>query len=88
MLINIGNPTGESLMNATMTDTVGIVGGGIIGVASALNLARKGIKTTIIDPQIAGRAASYGNAGGLNPSSVVPVNIPGLVGKTPGMLLK
>ena len=75
-------------MNATMTDTVGIVGGGIIGVASALLLARKGFKTTIIDPQTAGRSASYGNAGGLNPSSVVPVNIPGLIGKTPRMLLK
>ncbi len=75
-------------MNATRTDTVGIVGGGIIGVASALNLARKGFKTTIIDPQTAGRSASYGNAGGLNPSSVVPVNIPGLIGKTPRMLLK
>ena len=75
-------------MNSTMTNTVGIVGGGIIGVASALSLARKGFKTTIIDPQTSGRSASYGNAGGLNPSSVVPVNIPGMIGKTPGMLLK
>ena len=74
-------------MTETRTNTVGIVGGGIIGTATALSLARMGFETTIIDPQVAGREASWGNAGGLNPSSIVPVNIPGLIGKTPRMLL-
>ena len=74
-------------MSETKSETVGIVGGGIVGTATALSLARMGYETTIIDPQVVGRAASWGNAGGLNPSSVVPVNIPGLIGKAPRMLL-
>lgn len=74
-------------MSETKTKTVGIVGGGIVGTATALSLARMGFETTIIDPQVLGRAASWGNAGGLNPSSIVPVNIPGLIGKAPRMLL-
>jgi D-amino-acid dehydrogenase len=74
-------------MTETNTNTVGIIGGGIVGTATALSLARLGYETTIIDPQVAGRAASWGNAGTLNPSSIVPVNFPGLIGKIPRMLL-
>ena len=74
-------------MSSASTETVGIIGAGIVGTATALSLARSGVETTIIDPQRVGRAASYGNAGGLNPSSVVPVNIPGLISKAPRMFL-
>jgi len=79
--------TGDCLVSSASTETVGIIGAGIVGTASALSLARAGVETTIIDPQQVGRAASYGNAGGLNPSSVVPVNIPGLISKAPRMFL-
>ena len=41
----------------------------------------------MIDPNQPGRAACYGNAGCLNPSSVVPVNIPGMISKVPRMIL-
>lgn len=74
-------------MNSSTAQSVGIIGGGIVGTASALSLARQGFEVTIIDPQQARRAASYGNAGALNPSSVVPVNIPGLIGNAPRMLV-
>jgi D-amino-acid dehydrogenase len=74
-------------MTESKTNTVGIVGGGIVGTATALSLARMGYATTIIDPQVPGRAASWGNAGTLNPSSIVPVNFPGLIGKVPRMLM-
>jgi D-amino-acid dehydrogenase len=74
-------------MTEAMTKTVGIVGGGIVGTATALSLARMGYKATIIDPQVVDRAASWGNAGTLNPSSIIPVNFPGLIGKIPRMLL-
>ena len=74
-------------VTATKTNTVGIVGGGIVGAATALSLAKMGYEATIIDPQVVGRASSWGNAGTLNPSSIVPVNFPGLIGKIPRMLL-
>ena len=74
-------------MSSTTANTVGIVGGGIVATATALSLVRQGYEVTMIDPQQAERAASYGNAGCLNPSSVVPVNIPGLISKAPRMIL-
>ncbi len=74
-------------MTEAITQTVGIVGGGIVGAATALSLARMGYEATIIDPQVVGRASSWGNAGTLNPSSIIPVNFPGLIGKIPRMLL-
>lgn len=74
-------------MSSTTANTIGIVGGGIVATATALSLVRQGYTVTMIDPQQAERAASYGNAGCLNPSSVVPVNIPGLISKAPRMIL-
>ena len=70
-----------------MGKSVGIVGGGIIGTATALSLVRLGHNVSIIDPNQSRRAACYGNAGLLNPSSVVPVNIPGMISKAPRMVL-
>ena len=74
-------------MSVTMGKSIGIVGGGIIGTATALSLARLGHNVSIIDPNQSRRAACYGNAGLLNPSSVVPVNIPGMISKAPRMVL-
>lgn len=73
-------------MNSTTANSVGVIGGGIVGTATALCLAREGFAVTIIDPRQADRAASFGNAGVLSTSSVVPVNIPGLISKAPRML--
>ncbi|HYZ64157.1 MAG TPA: FAD-dependent oxidoreductase, partial [Acetobacteraceae bacterium] len=58
---------------------VAVIGAGIVGVASALELLRDGHAVTLIEPGQPGgeQAASYGNAGGLSPSSVVPVSMPG-----------
>ncbi len=77
-------------MNPNTTDTgktVGIVGAGIVGTATALSLVRQGYDVTLIDPQSTLRSASYGNGGALSPSSVVPVTIPGLISKAPRMML-
>ena len=64
-----------------------VIGGGIMGLSSAIWLLRSGWKTTIVDPGIARRPASYGNAGVLAACSIVPVTTPGLVTKAPFMLL-
>ncbi len=90
--INSNGPTRWDSRDAQSTmagydRSVGVIGGGMIGTATALSLVRKGHDVTLIDPQVADRPASYGNGGALNPSSVVPVTVPGLLGKIPRMAL-
>lgn len=64
-----------------------IVGAGLMGVATALWLARAGVKATVLDAQGVGAGASQGNGGVLANISVVPVTTPGLLRKAPAMLL-
>jgi D-amino-acid dehydrogenase len=67
---------------------VGIIGGGVVGVACAIELLRDGHDVTIIEPGTPGgeQAASYGNGTLLNPSSVIPMSSPGIWKKVPGYL--
>ena len=67
---------------------VAVIGGGAVGIASAIELLRDGHTVTILDPGPPGgkQAASYGNGTLLNPSSVVPMSAPGLWKKVPGYL--
>ena len=64
-----------------------VVGAGVVGICSASFLQRQGRSVTVIDPGEVGMGASYGNAGCLNGSSVVPVSMPGVLAKVPGWLL-
>ncbi|MSP01696.1 MAG: FAD-dependent oxidoreductase [Acetobacteraceae bacterium] len=66
-----------------------IIGAGIVGAASALELLRDGHRVTIVEPGDPGgeQAASYGNGTLLNPSSVIPMATPGIWKKVPGYLL-
>ena len=66
--------------------TVAIVGAGIVGVSTAIWLQRDGHKTILIDREGPAAGASYGNGGVLASCSVVPVTVPGLLRKAPGML--
>jgi D-amino-acid dehydrogenase len=65
-----------------------VIGGGVVGLASAIELLRDGQAVTIVEPGSPGgeQAASYGNGTLLNPSSVVPMSSPGLWKKVPGYL--
>jgi D-amino-acid dehydrogenase len=67
---------------------VAVIGAGIVGAASALELLRDGHRVTIIEPGEPGgeQAASYGNGTLLNPSSVIPMSTPGIWKKVPGYL--
>lgn len=68
------------------THTVVVIGAGIVGVSAALWLLRDGHKVIIVDSKGPAEGTSYGNAGILAASSIVPVTTPGLVKKAPGML--
>ncbi|MCB2109649.1 MAG: FAD-dependent oxidoreductase [Defluviimonas sp.] len=67
--------------------TVAIVGAGIVGVSTALWLQRDGHRVILIDRKGPGEGTSHGNGGVLASCAVVPVTVPGLMRKAPGMLL-
>src|ERR1043166_1348280 len=74
-------------MPAVPPGPVVVIGAGIVGLACATYLQRDGRKVVVVDPGGPGEGASYGNAGGLNGSSIVPVAMPGVLGKVPQWLL-
>ncbi len=73
-----------------MTDkkTIAIVGAGIVGVATAIWCLRDGHDVILIDKKGPGTGTSHGNGGVLASNSVIPVAVPGLLKKAPGMLFK
>ena len=58
-----------------------VLGAGIVGVCCALSLQKRGLRVTLIDRREPGSETSYGNAGVLSRSSLVPLNNPALFGK-------
>jgi D-amino-acid dehydrogenase len=56
-----------------------IIGGGIIGLSSALYLWQAGYHVTIVDRSELKDGCSYGNAGYICPSHFVPLATPGIV---------
>ncbi|MGY4494029.1 NAD(P)/FAD-dependent oxidoreductase [Pseudomonas sp. TE3610] len=66
---------------------IAVVGAGIIGVACALALARKGFKVQVLDRQAPGLGASYGNAGHLATEQVFPIADLSIIKRLPAMLM-
>ncbi len=56
-----------------------VLGGGIVGVSTALSLQNRGCAVTLIDRTPSVRETSYGNAGVFTLGSIVPFNNPALV---------
>ncbi len=67
--------------------TIAIIGAGIVGVSAAVWLQRDGHDVILIDKAGPGEGTSHGNGGVLASCSIVPVTVPGLLGKAPKMLL-
>lgn len=63
-----------------------VIGGGIVGVCSALALQEDGLTVEIIDRCKEMEAASYGNCGLLAVGEVVPISKPGILPKIPKWL--
>lgn len=66
---------------------IAVIGAGIVGLAVAYHLHRDGLSVTVIDPDPAGDKTSFGNAGGIAVTEIVPASVPGLVWKVPRWLL-
>ena len=66
---------------------VAVIGAGMVGVSCALFLQRDGHRVTIFDPNDPGSGTSFGNAGLISQSSVMPSSTPGLVKRIPKMLM-
>lgn len=64
-----------------------VIGAGIVGVCSGLEMLKRGWKVTIIDRLPPGEGCSFGNAGVLAAQAVVPVAVPGIIKKVPRMLV-
>lgn len=64
-----------------------VIGAGIVGSCSGGWLQRKGFDVTIIDRLGPGEGTSFGNAGSLSPTAVLPVAMPGMLKQIPGWLL-
>jgi D-amino-acid dehydrogenase len=58
---------------------VSIIGGGIIGLCSAYYLAKEGYEVVVFDKSDMNDGCSYGNAGMIVPSHIIPLAQPGMI---------
>lgn len=67
---------------------VAVIGAGIVGLMTALEVQRTGRQVVVIDPGEPGgrQAASYGNGAWIYPAAIMPVSVPGLWRKVLGFL--
>jgi len=78
----------ETKLNSSEARDIAVIGAGIVGMSCALFLQRDGHRVTVIDPVEPGSDAqtSFGNAGSISMSSVLPTALPGIWRKLPKML--
>ncbi|MDP9811491.1 D-amino-acid dehydrogenase [Rhizobium tibeticum] len=69
-----------------MTSTV-VVGAGIIGVAIAYELQRRGRSVTLLDKDAPGKGASYGNMASIAVTEFMPASRPGIWAQMPKWML-
>ena len=65
---------------------IAVIGGGMVGLASALALRERGLDVILCDPGEARARTSYGNAGVVSRGSILPMASPALWGKLPAYL--
>jgi D-amino-acid dehydrogenase len=66
--------------------SVVVIGAGIVGTTSALELQRRGYQVVLIDKGAPGEETSFGNAGVLSDASIIVINNPELPFRLPRML--
>src|SRR5688500_7054613 len=63
-------------------DDVLIIGGGVIGLATALALVEAGRGVRVLEAKTVGSGSSHGNCGTITPSHAAPLAAPGRIAKT------
>ena len=66
---------------------IAVIGAGIVGVSCGLFLLDDGHDVTLIDPNEPGTGTSFGNAGIISASSVLPIATPSIIKRLPAMLM-
>ncbi|SLN10588.1 D-amino acid dehydrogenase small subunit [Roseovarius litorisediminis] len=74
-------------MSSETNNPVAVIGGGIVGICTALTLAERGVRVQLFDRDTPGQGASMGNAGVVSPFAVVPQSLPGTWRRIPRWLL-
>ncbi|GAB3272013.1 FAD-dependent oxidoreductase [Larkinella harenae] len=67
---------------------IGIIGGGVIGLCSAYYLNKAGYRVTVFDKNSITDGCSFGNAGMIVPSHIIPLAQPGMIAKGMRMLMR
>src|SRR5688572_12415184 len=67
----------------TVKRDITIIGAGIVGITTAIYLQREGHRVTVVDKGEPGRGTSFGNAGSIAPSSIIPMAMPGTLKNVP-----
>ena len=62
----------------TSSDVI-VIGGGVVGVCVAHFLQEKGVNVTVVEKSGIGSGCSFGNAGFIAPSHIVPLASPGII---------
>jgi len=73
-------------MKQENSQTIIVIGAGIIGVLSALQLQREGHSVTLVDKELPGSGCSFGNAGIIARSSFAPLSSPSSLLQVPAWL--
>jgi D-amino-acid dehydrogenase len=69
-----------------MSQSIAVIGAGVVGLACASQLQMRGHAVTVVDARLPGSYCSHGNAGSLSRASCVPLGLPGVWRKVPGWL--
>jgi D-amino-acid dehydrogenase len=75
------------MSDSKATQRAFVLGGGIVGACCALALLRRGFDVTLVEKDVPGHAASFGNSASIGLASVPPLGTPGMLRDLPRMLL-
>jgi glycine/D-amino acid oxidase-like deaminating enzyme len=78
-------PRGPDMIHHARCE-IAVIGAGVIGMTIALRLAEEGREVVLLDPNMPGSGASYGNAGTIADYAVMPVGTPEVLRNLPSLL--
>lgn len=83
----MSSPAVSKTLDPSVRDKkIAVLGGGIVGVCAALEFQTRGANVVLLDRGEPGHATSFGNAGVLARSSLMPINNPGILADLPSLL--